>query len=61
MRLTLLIDDPDDVNRVTQFLAVGRSLRITVDTDTKRLFLGDEGQVLSYFIHADMEVESLTR
>lgn len=61
MKLTLLIEDPDDVNRVTQFLVAGRSLRITVDTDTKKLFLGDEGPALSYFIHADMEVESLTR
>lgn len=56
MHLTLLIDDPEDVTRVTQFLITGRTLRINVDTDTKKITLADEGQRLSYFIHADMKI-----
>jgi hypothetical protein len=70
MRYCLLIDDPSDVAKIEKFLTDARNLRIDInlpgpigepDRDIEEkptIMFCDQGQSVSYFVRAELEVGS---
>jgi hypothetical protein len=69
MRYCLLIDDPSDVAKIEKFLTDARNLRIDIElpdpggpagetVEKPTIMFCDQGQSVSYFVRAELEVGS---